>query len=161
MKDWQEITNYLYEKLKEHSANKIKIPNFNLEKLVFKREDPKIKKKKEKRGLYKAKHAEYKYEDFLKINTFHKEYIKEAVKNKINLKEFVSTMELTGAILETSECSGSFIVCEERKNVIYGIFPNNSIKMFPKENRIFRFRNESDIFYFIGNKIKFKRSSKK
>lgn len=164
MTEWGDITEYLYEELKKNSINKINIPNLNLEKLVFKNSEsiPLKQTKKYKRGLYKAKHNTYKYTDFYKLNKLHNKYFEDIVKDScMPINQIISKMELTGAKMMCSGFKEEFIICEERKNVIFGILPNNSVKMFPKNNRIFKFVSNEKIFYLIGEYLKLKRCYKK
>ncbi|KAF7692919.1 hypothetical protein CDIK_2393 [Cucumispora dikerogammari] len=181
MTEWQNITDYLYDKLKEHSRNKLRIPNFNTEKLVFKGtrvidDDTQFAQsfstdklrtfehivnnndKKIKRNLYKPSHKQYRFDTFKELNKMHTEYLSglfTATNKGMNKKQIISKMELTGAKMQHK--GTDFIVCEERKNIIYGITKDSSIKMFIKKNNIFKFVFKEEVFYLMGENIKLKR----
>ncbi|KAG0440579.1 hypothetical protein DMUE_1636 [Dictyocoela muelleri] len=146
---------YILEKIKEkpttfflNSINEIK--GFKIENSFAKNNS--------KRDNYKK--LNIKYEHYKKINIDHKKYINSLLNDipKINRTAIIHNIELTGAELTINPINdkklvfgNKGIVVEEKKNVILMIFPDDKLRIIPKNQNEFIFEFDGVNYTFLKN----------
>lgn len=140
----------------DHYNSKIKETNIEDEfKTVYMGNTPKSKEVKQKeRKIERTNYKHFKYDEFLKINNMHKEYL-DKLKGSMNCSAFLAHLykaELTGAMLsfKTNGKTKSGIVVEERENVLIIIHENDVIRMYPKINHCFILEHQEVKYFLIG-----------
>lgn len=142
-----------------HYDLKIKNGSIRDQNATLKFDDPPFKSKdfKIEKGFKRIKKDNFKYAEFVDIHQMHTEYLTKLKghHNPDTFLELIYKAELTGASIEINNKIG--FVIEERKNSLTVIFPDDSIKIFPKAVFNFNIIFEGIKYIFFANSLKHSR----
>lgn len=111
-------------------------------------------KKPREKGIKRICKELIEYDRFKILNKLHTEYMTE-LKNKNKGNAFNNILygaELSGAEIEIDNKKG--FVVEERKNSISVVFPDNKVKLYPKDVWNFLYLFDNCKYYFVAKKLK-------